>query len=186
MAALPPNIHTYHCICSSLLLASTHTLSALPRRHASSLDNAIILPLPSAPPTRSLSPGLDDDGADDGRSGATQQQDLPSEGYTLLVGLVQDKKIIVVGREDGFEKRLLSRCGRCALVVGYEILGHGGAMDIGKGKEEEGYGGKVMYILPSGVTSTEVMVKGIGTRLGEKRLREEDVVIGKRGVGVFE
>ena len=185
MATLPPNIHTYHCICSSLLLASTHTLSALPRRQASSLDNAIILPLPPAPPIRSLSPGLGDDEADDERSGATQQQDLPSEGYTLLVGLVQDKKAIVVGREDGFEKRLLSRCGRCALVVGYEILGDGGAMGSGKGKEE-GYGGKVMYILPSGVTSTEVMVKGIGTRLGEKRLREEDVVIGKRGVGVFE
>lgn len=111
---------------------------------------------------------------------------MPSEGYTLLVGLVLDKKVTIVRREDGFEKRLLSRCGRCALVVGYEILGDGGATNSGKGKDEGGYGGKVMYVLPSGVTSTEVMIKGIGTRLGEKRLGEEDVVIGKRGVGVFE
>ncbi len=47
---------------------------------------------------------------------------MEPEGYTILLGLVRDKKISIVRREDGFERRVLSRCVRCNLVVGYEIV----------------------------------------------------------------
>lgn len=85
-------------------------------------------------------------------------------------------------REDGFEKRVLYRCSRCRLVVGYElqtqIQSQGDAMDLDKGKGREGYDGKVVYLLPAGIVSTGVMM-GEGKRVGE-----EDVGIG--GVAVFE
>lgn len=42
--------------------------------------------------------------------------------YTIpLSTLVPDPKPIIVRREDGFEKRVLLKCGRCRVVVGYEI-----------------------------------------------------------------
>jgi len=183
MATLPPNVQTYHCICNSLLLASTHTLSNLPRRQGSSLDEALILPLPSAPPTRSLSE-LYVPEAESGEDGhAEENEAMPPEGYTILLGLVEDKKLTIIRREDGFEKRLLSRCVRCNLVVGYEIQGDGTAMDVdsgsGKGKEAECFTGKILYLLPGGVMSTEVMMRG-------KKFGEEDVAIRRGGVAIFE
>lgn len=166
------DINTYHCICTSLLLASTHLLSSLPRRTQSqsndsgAQDSAIILPLPSSPP---------------------EGDQLPPEGYTLLLGLDKDPKATVVRRQDGFEKRKLHRCARCRLVVGYELPDQtrGGNEDVemdgttGKGKErEEEYMGKLLYILPGGVMSTEAMMT-------ERKVGEDDVVVGK-GIQVFE
>src|SRR5277367_6278495 len=43
-----PQINTYHCICTTLLLATTHTLSSLPHRAEPALDKALILALPPA------------------------------------------------------------------------------------------------------------------------------------------
>ncbi|KAF2455111.1 hypothetical protein BDY21DRAFT_365729 [Lineolata rhizophorae] len=56
----PPGdpIHTYHCRqCSHLLLASTHSLTLLPRRAGpAALDKATILPLPPPPPEQARGP----------------------------------------------------------------------------------------------------------------------------------
>jgi hypothetical protein len=208
-APLPPHIQTYHCICTSLLLASTHTLSSLPRRQGSTLDTAIILPVPSSPPgqdldqdhslSRSASPeraeAEADDEDEDSRSAAQGltkdgENDLPPQGYTILLSLTPDRKATVIRREDGFERRLLWRCGRCRLVVGYEIEG-ADSMDVddqGKGKELE-WKGKVLYLLPGGIMSTELMMNGRkeGNGKGIFGVGEEDVdiCVGK-GVGVFE
>ncbi len=116
---------------------------------------------------------------------------MPPEGYTILLGMVPEKKITIVRREDGFEKRVLYRCSRCSIVVGYEIQGQGQwqgqgeVMDVdtddkGKGREE-GYTGKVVYLLPAGIMSTDVMMGRSG-----KRVLEEEVAIKKGVVGVFE
>jgi hypothetical protein len=172
MPPLPPPIQTYHCLCTSLLLASTHTLSNLPRRSTTSgsLDAAIILPLPSGAP-------------DLNNAGTSEGLELPEEGYTLLLGIAPDKKVTVMRREDGFEKRVLYRCSRCRLVVGYELQTQtqiqGDGMDLDKGKGRDGYDGKVIYLLPAGIMSTGVMMGGEGKKVGE-----EDVEIG--GVAVFE
>lgn len=107
----------------------------------------------------------------------------------MLLGMAQDKKTTIVRREDGFEKRVCWRCERCSLLVGYEIEGRGQGgdrMDVDggdKGKErEEGYTGKVVYLLPGGVQSTDVMM---GRTNGGKKIGEGDV--GVRGaVAVFE
>jgi hypothetical protein len=104
--------------------------------------------------------------------------DMPPAGYTLLLGLSQDPKSVIVRREDGFEKRSLWRCGRCAVVVGYEILsveGRSLLMD----EEGEGWRGKVIYILANGILGTEAMVKGT-------KIEEGDVELEGEGVGVWE
>lgn len=111
--------------------------------------------------------------------------------------MTQDKKVTIVRREDGFEKRICWRCERCNLVVGYELQGQGerqrergevmegveGLDGEGKGKgREEGYGGKVMFLLAGGVQSTDFMM---GRREGGKKIGEQDVGI-KGAVAVFE
>ncbi len=174
----PPKIHTYHCLCTSLLLASTHTLSSLPRRttNTGGLDAAVILPLPAAPP--SVSP--------DENEGPY----MPVEGYTMLLGLAPERKLILVRREDGFEKRILHRCTRCKLVVGYELQNQANedAMDVdgepskGKGKEE-GFTGRVIYLLPSWIMSTDIMMGQAGTG---RKVGEDDVDLKSGTVAAFE
>jgi len=160
-----PAIHTYHCLCTSLLLATTHSLSTLPRR--TGLDSAIILPMPASPPQ--LEP---------------ESSDIPSEGYTLLLSLTPDpaRRPTNIRREDGFEKRYLYRCGRCRLVVGYE-LDESHYCSAEKETEAEGENGgagaeaertKILYLLPNGITSTDVMASG-------RKINEEDVTLGEKG-----
>lgn len=94
-------------------------------------------------------------------------------GYSLILAMVLDKRPVMVRREDGFEKRVLWRCGRCRLVVGYlldEVHYHTTSTT-----REEGDGGvggegriKVVYLLPGGLVSTEEMRAGKG--VGEKEL----------------
>lgn len=99
-------------------------------------------------------------------------KDMPEEGYSLLLGMQKDAKVTIVRREDGFEKRLLWKCMRCKLVVGYEITG---LETAGLGEE-----GKVVYLLPNGILGTDAMVKG-------GKIGEDDVDLGKvGGVGVWE
>jgi hypothetical protein len=163
---MAPYIQTYHCICSSLLLATTHQLSKLPRRAAPSLDNAVILPVANFLPS-STEPESDAEETD------RSAKDLPVEGYTKLLGMVPDKKVTVIRREDGFERRVVWRCIRCAVSVAYEILGDG--------KEQTR---KVVYVLPSGVMSTEVMVKGRQDDEGSK-LKESDLELGPGSAAVI-
>lgn len=176
---LPPAVHTYHCICTSILLATTHTLSRLPRRAPPSLDAALILPLPASPPTFSV-----EYGEEGGGSAAVEEEihkDMPAEGYSRLLGMVQDTKTTIVRREDGFERRLLYRCGRCAVVVGYEVLG--GL----EGNSSEGYAGRIVYLLPAGMVSTQVMARGGLDEKGERWVDEDKTEIVKLGaVPVFE
>ena len=60
------------------------------------------------------------------------------------------RKIIVVRREDGFEKRRVWRCGRCGVGVGYEVVGSGGL-----GKDGERERGRVMFLLEGGLREME-------------------------------
>jgi hypothetical protein len=183
MTVLPPKIQTYHCICSSLLLASTHTLSNLPTRSNTTggLDNALILPLPQAPTPNPSDIELN------GNLTST----IAPEGYTLLHGISADRKITIVRREDGFEKRLLHRCTRCKLVVGYELQNQGGdaieGVEIeegeGKGKGYT-YAGKVLYLLPAGIMSTDIMMMQTG--LGPRKIGEGDVDLKRGALAVFE
>src|SRR5262245_35655137 len=120
-------IHTYHCICSQLVLASAQTLSSLPQRRAGEgLDNALILPLPPLPK-------------------ASDETPAAASGYSLLLNTNVDKKPVVVRRTDGFETRYRVKCGRCKLVVGYHL---DGAQFEG---EEEGRNDKVVYLMPGGL-----------------------------------
>jgi hypothetical protein len=45
-------VNTYHCICSTLILAIHHRLQDLPRRRTPAVDGAIIVPASEEQPTR--------------------------------------------------------------------------------------------------------------------------------------
>lgn len=94
-------ILTQHCrFCNHLLLATTRTLASLPRRTGESKDAAIILPLESK----------------------TQTQTASSQHTTVLLSTtIPDRRATLIRREDGIEKRILLRCGRCRVVVGYYL-----------------------------------------------------------------
>ena len=91
-----PEIHTYHCLCKNLVLATTSTLSSLPCRKSPALDAAHILPLPN--PNSSS-----------------------NNHYAILHSTTLDPKPLVIKTDQGFEKRYVQRCGRCGLAVGYQL-----------------------------------------------------------------
>jgi hypothetical protein len=187
-----PTIHTYHCLCTSLLLASTHNLNTLPRRAPPSLDNAIIVPLPPAPkpPTSELPSDSEEDDAQESSASKPSRPtkpihqstaDLTELGYTLLLSTVLDHRPTIVRRSDGFEKRYLLRCGRCKLVVGYELdashFGNSDAKDDTAMVVDDGLQGgekktEFVYLLPGGILSTEAMAAG-------KKISDQDVVLGE-------
>ncbi|KAF7857981.1 hypothetical protein EAF04_009338 [Stromatinia cepivora] len=202
----PPKINTYHCtFCTNLLLATTHTISTLPTRKGRTGqrdgDGSFILPVSGVVPgfadagdvmdiTQDGSSAEDrergevDGNRADGEEQAGREDEdepLPTHGYTTLLSLAQPKKQIIIRREDGFEKRGLWRCGRCAVVVGYEVLGEG----KGKGKEVEGgegdggFEGKILYLLRGGLMSTKVMADG-------KKVTEQDAGVLGSAKGVWE
>lgn len=86
--------YSYHCICTTLILATKYDLDALPVRAQPALDHAIVLPL---------------------------KRDGENEKHTSLHNLVHERKPVVIRREDGFEKRTALRCERCNVVVGYQL-----------------------------------------------------------------
>jgi hypothetical protein len=171
-----PQINTYHCICTTLLLATTHTLSSLPRRTEPALDKALILPLP--PASRLAAAGETAEEVED--DAESQARDASGDvGYSLLLATTQDRKPTMVRREDGFEKRVLLRCGRCRLVVGYKLDGAhfrtegaeavGNSMDKEQGPGDAELGRKirtgdegieVVYLLPGGLVSSEDLKSG--------------------------
>lgn len=96
------------------------------------------------------------------------------EDYTLLLSSVRDRRPCIIRREDGFEKRLLWRCGRCRLIFGYQIADD--LLEEQEKEQEQGIRRKkkkgayrrkkgYVYVLPGGVTSTEEMGS-----LGEKEV----------------
>lgn len=126
-------MHTYHCnFCSHLLVASTHRFSELPTRRAP--------------------PGLD-------RAIIVPFRDASD---TLLLTLQRDRRLKVITREDGFERRALFRCGRCRLVVAYQL-------DTGK----------YLYVLPGAVVETaELGNEGAGVGGGLLTGVDGDLVMG--------
>ena len=143
-----PTIHTYHCICMSLILATTYDLDSLPRRKEPALDKAIILPLPTPESTKREIEDVEKDLADSADGAAQEAVDV---GYSLLISTTQDRKPIVIRKEDGFERRTLLRCGRCKLVIGYRL-------DTEHHTDKESV--KVVYLLPGGFSTTEEMKGG--------------------------
>jgi hypothetical protein len=141
------SVHTYHCTsCSHLLLATTHLISSLPTRRAPGLDHATIVPLPAPP--KSVNPSSTEEADSD-----DEDRDEQS-GYTLLLTLTRDRAAKVIAREDGFEKRVLWRCGRCKLVVGY-MLDEAQYVGKEKGKGERRRAEeRFLYLLPGAVTES--------------------------------
>ncbi|KAI9709874.1 MAG: hypothetical protein M1812_007582 [Candelaria pacifica] len=181
-----PKIQTYHCHCTNLLLASTHNLTSLPHRSSPALDKALILPLPSPPRPHSTTTtttsedsedSLDSDSAASENEGVSSKRDSSRKkksrrakdeglGYSLILAMTLDRKPVVVRREDGFEKRVLWRCGRCRLVVGYQLdeVHYKTTTGVAVRKEGDGIEGvgrvKVVYLLPGSLLTTEEMRAG--------------------------
>lgn len=144
-------ILTQHCrFCSHLLLSTTRDISTLPRRSGDALDNAIIIPLsPESAPTA------------DSNTESTDHITL------LLSTTIPDRRATLIRREDGIEKRILLRCGRCRVVVGYYLdkvhWGTQAQQDEGEGEGE--VKPPAVYILPGALVGTEGMGgEGVGER----------------------
>ncbi|KAF3941483.1 hypothetical protein ABW19_dt0210269 [Dactylella cylindrospora] len=96
-----------------------------------------------------------------GNEGNEEDEADPTD-YTLLLSSIRDRKPCIIRREDGFEKRLLWRCGRCRLIFGYQIdddtldeQGRGKAEGSSKrGGPKKNY---YVYILPGGLTTASDM-----------------------------
>lgn len=153
-------LHTYHCLCSHLLLATTHDISHLPQRSGESLDRTHILPTPPVP--ERISSAILSDAhrppsppGDDEISSSTGT----ANGLTVLLSMPRASQPLLIRRSNGFEKRYLLKCGRCELPVGYQLdwaqwVEQGGAAGK-KGRKED-----VLYVLPGAVAKTEQMIKG--------------------------
>ncbi len=121
---------TYHCICSTLIIATCYDLKQLPIRDSSSRDQAIICPLGNSE--------FDQGGSVD---------ENPSK--STLHNVTADRKPLIIRREDGFEKRVSIRCTRCNLIIGYRVEG-----DVASANE------RTVFLLPGGLLRTEDMKAG--------------------------
>ncbi|KAE8354098.1 hypothetical protein BDV28DRAFT_156468 [Aspergillus coremiiformis] len=144
-------VRTHHCrFCNHLLLATTHNIPSLPRRKDPAKDQAIILPFP---------PPRDNESDDDESNLRSRKQ----KHYSILLSTtVPDRKATLVRREDGFEKRLFLRCGRCRVVVGYfldAVHFPSSSSTAATAATLDGEGGmeKVVYLLPGALVETEHM-----------------------------
>ena len=148
-----PTVHTYHCVCTHLILASTTALTTLPKRGLGARDKASILPLPPLPHTSNAD--SDSETEDPQQSSSKDSKPTPSN-YALLLGTTIDRTAQIIAREDGFEKRWLQRCGRCRLVVGYQLdWGQYSALEGKEGRRDD-----VVYLLDEGLVSTGEMKDG--------------------------
>lgn len=84
-------VHTYHCLCTQVILATTTKLDSLTCR---SSDKSYICHLPA--------PGQ-------------------SSAFATLTNTIFDNKPTVIRLEDGFEKRYFAKCARCSLITGYHL-----------------------------------------------------------------
>lgn len=134
-SATASQVNTYHCLCTTLVLTTVHDLQNLPHRSQPIQDDALILP----PPLEIYR--NDDFGVQD------------SQVQSVLLNVIPDRKPVIVQREDGFEKRTPLRCGRCKLVIGYNL-------DEVHFETRDGQSSPV-YLLPGGMATTSDMVKGV-------------------------
>lgn len=75
-----------------------------------------------------------------------------SDHYGLLISTRCDRQAEIVTSEQGFEKRYLQRCGRCNLVVGYQLDWQQFAVDR-SGRRED-----YVFLLPGGLIKTADMI----------------------------
>ena len=145
---------TYHCLCTSLLLATPASLNNLPKRRR---DGAVICH--TSPPTSATSTTV---------TPSTAARTVVPPDSTIL-----SPDPIILRLEDGFEKRWHLICSRCELKVGYRLCtsafsnvspagGEAGVRaqvpEQGKVIEREEPKMGVLYLYPEGLMSTEDMV----------------------------
>jgi hypothetical protein len=152
-------VYTYHCLCSHLLLATTTPLPSLPQRHHSA-DKAHIMPLPPAPTPSSKA--------------VSKASAAPNDHYGLLLSTRIEKTAEVISSDEGFEKRYLQRCGRCSLVVGYQL--DWAQFSVEKSGRREDY----VFLLPGGFMTTSEMITG------RQKKADEKIAQGMMGVSVTE
>ena len=187
-----PQLFAYHCLCATHLLSTTHELSSLPRRAAPSLDRAYILPYARPPKKVRLSYPQPAHGSNQRDYGSTseandEEEDADTErlGLTVLHNSTTPSKsqddagthaqegggdIILISKDNGFERRWLWRCARCKLVIGYWLgWPDQAAEDMeadtnGKNDRQEVRRPDVLFVLPEALVSTKAMKEG---KMGE-------------------
>ncbi|KAI8931191.1 hypothetical protein NX059_011541 [Plenodomus lindquistii] len=153
-------VYTYHCLCSHLLLATTTPLPSLPTR-AHSLDKAHIMPLPPPPAAPKRRP-------------SQEEQTPTTDHYGLLLSTRQERTPEIITSDNGFEKRYLQRCGRCNLVVGYQLDWQQFSSER-TGRRED-----CVFLLPGGFVKTSDLFLG---KAGAGSAPKKDVAAGS-GAGM--
>lgn len=128
-------VQTYHCLCSCLILTTSHNLDELSPRSEPVQDGALILPF-------GAHVSASDAAATDGDAGVD----------SFMSNVVADRKPVIIRREDGFEKRIVLRCSRCKLILAYQL-------DESHFETSQQVP-RPIYLLPGGLIGTEKMVKG--------------------------
>jgi hypothetical protein len=85
-----------------------------------------------------------------------------------------EKTAEVISSNEGFEKRYLQRCGRCSLVVGYQL--DWAQFSVEKSGRREDY----VFLLPGGFMTTSEMITG------RQKKADEKIAQGMMGVSVTE
>ncbi|KAJ5810814.1 hypothetical protein N7447_010330 [Penicillium robsamsonii] len=153
-------IQTQHCrFCNHLLLATTRNISTLPRRGGEGKDKALILPLERKSSTDGDVEAELEEEAKATETSSRKARHASNHTTLLLATTVPDRRATVIRREDGIEKRILLRCGRCKVVVGYYLdrlhWPSAGDRGVGKQEEEEEERPPAVYLLPGAVVETE-------------------------------
>lgn len=78
---------------------------------------------------------------------------LVNAEHAILHNIDEDGRPVMIRRQDGFEKRVLLRCKRCFVVVGYKL-------DEAQFGGEDHKAEQLVYILPGSLMSTEDMKEG--------------------------
>ncbi|KAL1302029.1 hypothetical protein AAFC00_002478 [Neodothiora populina] len=133
-AAAQSTTHTYHCICTQLVFATTTWLNRLPTR--ASTDKSHICTLAS--------------------TSETEDEKSTSPHYATLTNTTLDANPTVIRLDDGFEKRYFETCARCDLIVGYHL----DKSQYEGSKTDKGCRDDVVYLIPGGLMTTDEMKSG--------------------------
>lgn len=144
MGDIRPQVHTHHCICSNLLLATTFDFDK--RR---TLDRAMILPCPRDASTSGTTDDALDGELDGGQAGHTATTVLMSTPSSTM-------QPILVRSDEGIEKRYPFRCDRCKLVFGYHL----DWAQYSQGSKKTGRRQDVLYLLDGATIETGDMERG--------------------------
>lgn len=138
-------VHTYHCLCTQLLLASTTPLPSLPQRTRDKASVCVLTP------------------------SSAEYTPAPGSHYASLLNSTMESKPSIIRREDGFEKRYIRNCARCKCAVGYQL----DKSQFEEMKGESGRREDVVYLLPGGLQSTEDMKMGKSMEKGVELVASE-------------